>query len=181
MAARHGMFKMSGGDVDSLKQQLLSMCDAARQGLEGPASPDFNAVVDSLIALNPTPSPAASPLMGGRWNMRWTSEKEILFLLEKGLFGLPCTSVYQVIDTEAGSLTNSLDFEEESFLRVGSTFRPGEGERFDFKFQSCALKWRWLEVPLPPVGEGWGSQVYLDNTLRIQKDSRGDMLIATKA
>ena len=28
--------------------------------------------------------------------MAWTTEKEILFLVEKGLFGLKCISVYQV-------------------------------------------------------------------------------------
>ena len=30
------------------------------------------------------------------------------------------------------------------------------------------MKWKFVEVPLPPVGEGWGEQVYLDDTLRIQ-------------
>ena len=55
-----------------------------------------------------------------------------------------------------------------------------EGARFEFKFAACALKWRFLQLPLPPVGEGWGEQVYLDETLRIQRDSRGDTLIATR-
>jgi hypothetical protein len=35
--------------------------------------------------------------MSGRWEMRWTTEKEILFLVEKGFFGQKCLSVYQVI------------------------------------------------------------------------------------
>ena len=56
--------------------------------------------------------------------------------------------------------------------RYLSTSRP--------QFQSCALKWKFLEVPLPPVGEGWGEQVYLDDTLRIQRDSRGDTLVARR-
>ena len=42
--------------------------------------------------------------MSGRWDMRWTTEKEILFLVEKGFFGLKCLSVYQVRDEK-----NSLD------------------------------------------------------------------------
>lgn len=28
-----------------------------------------------------------SPLMGGDWDLAWTSEKEVSFLMEKGLFG----------------------------------------------------------------------------------------------
>ena len=65
------------------------------------------AQIETLEANNPTPNPASSPLMTGRWNMAWTTEKEILFLVEKGFFGLRCLSVYQVL-----SLTRSQ-------LRVG--------------------------------------------------------------
>ena len=37
-----------------------------------------------------------------------------------------------------------------------------------------------VRVPLPPVGRGWGELLYLDDDLRIQRDVRGDMLVATK-
>jgi hypothetical protein len=30
------------------------------------------------------------------------------------------------------------------------------------------------------VGKGWGELLYLDDELRIQKDVRGDIVIATK-
>ena len=32
-----------------------------------------------------------------------------------------------------------------------------------------------------PVGRGWGELLYLDDELRIQRDVRGDMLVATRA
>ena len=72
------------------------------------------------------------------------------------------------------------DTNTRATMQVDSTFANAEGARFEFKFAACALKWRFLELPLPPVGEGWGEQVYLDETLRIQRDSRGDTLIATR-
>jgi hypothetical protein len=85
--------------------------------------------------------------MSGRWTMAWTTEKEILFLVEKGFFGLKCNAVYQVkkiilkrtvlivtadssparvnkrdalqdIDAAAGTLANALIFDEDSYLKA---------------------------------------------------------------
>ena len=67
-------------------------------------------------------------------------------------------------------------------LRVCSTFAPDEddGRRFNFAFESCDLRWRSVTLPLPPVGKGWGEVVYLDDDFRIQRDVRGDLLVATR-
>ena len=67
-------------------------------------------------------------------------------------------------------------------LRVCSTFAPDEvdGRRFNFAFESCDVRWRSVTVPLPPVGKGWGEVVYLDDDFRIQRDVRGDLLVATR-
>ena len=119
-------------------------------------SEEFEALVEALIAANPTPKPAESSLMSGRWKMAWTTEKvmhahahvhvnththththtcgklaclaplsrlrrrsqEILFCVEKGLFGLPCTDVYQTIDADQGTLGNVIEFTDQGFLKV---------------------------------------------------------------
>ena len=44
--------------------------------------------------------------------------QEILFCVEKGLFGLPCTDVYQTIDADQGTLGNVIEFTDQGFLKV---------------------------------------------------------------
>jgi len=58
--------------------------------------------------------------------MKWTSEKEILFCVEKVFFGLSCTDMYQTIDVGAGALGNVIEFGDEGFLK--------KGFRFELKF-----------------------------------------------
>lgn len=101
--------------------------------------------------------------------------------MEKGLFGLPWERTFQTINVPAGKLENIIQF-HGGFLRVGSTVAPDaeRGERFNFAFNSCSVRWRSIELPLPPVGKGWGELLYLDDELRIQRDVRGDLLIATR-
>lgn len=48
------------------------------------------------------------------------------------------------------------------------------------RFESCAAKWRSVTVALPPVGTGWFEVVYLDEELRVAKDSRGDLQICRR-
>ena len=35
-------------------------------------------------------------------------------------------------------------------------------------------------VPLPPVGKGWFDNLYVDDTLRVARDSRGDTLVVVR-
>ena len=151
-------------------------------------------LMESLAALNPTPNPAASPSLCGEWEIVWTTESELLGLTANGFFGLECTRAYQTISREksgggggasgsawAYSLANSIDFEQECYLNVGSTCEPaGSGGRVSFAFESCAAKWKGLTVPLPPVGSGYFEVLYLDDELRLCKDSRGDLQICQR-
>ncbi|KAH8095515.1 glutathione S-transferase [Aureococcus anophagefferens] len=142
---------------------------------------------DELLALPRTRRRArGEPALLGAWDLLWTTERELNFAMDKGLFAAgPCTGVSQTIDVAAGDLENTVLFDNDSKLFVGSSIAPSPddaaGRRFDFKFSSCYLQWRGTKVPLPPVGEGWGDILYLDDTLRVQRDIRGDVLIATRA
>ena len=169
----------------ALKDELLDLAAASRGGLtafDAEQQARFDQAIARLADLNPTREPARSPLFNGRWVCRWTTEQEINFAVEKGLFGLPWVSTYQDIDLQEQTLENTIEFEGGS-LRVGSTIQPDDdlGARFNFAFEQCSVKWRSLTVPLPPVGRGWGDLLYLDEEMRIQRDLRGNLLVATRA
>mmetsp|Transcript_3288 Transcript_3288/g.6478 ORF Transcript_3288/g.6478 Transcript_3288/m.6478 type:complete len:250 (-) Transcript_3288:260-1009(-) len=171
---------------DALKRELLELADKSRGGIL-PLDAAEQARLDEIIteqlpALNPTTEPARSNLFSGEWDCVWTTESELNFAVEKGLFGLPWQRTYQSIDVPAGSLTNVIQFDDGA-LTVGSTISPdedGDGSRFKFEFEECSVRWRGLTVPLPPFGRGWGDLLYLDETMRIQRDIRGDLLVAQK-
>merc|ERR1712196_359930 len=105
---------------------------------------------------------------------------------EKGFFGLPCLGTSQTIGPAGGeanaelALNNSIDF-DDGFLRVGSSCEPAStGRRVSFRFASCSARWRNIEVPLPPVGQGYFDVLYLDDELRLCSDVRGDLQICQR-
>lgn len=180
----------------SLKAELLDACAAdARFGADTDAAgvARIEALMDELSLVNPTRDPASSPKLCGRWDIVWTTESELLALMSNpgGFFGLPCTASYQVIARERAddgdsweyALDNAIDFDGgDSFLRVGSSCAPAaSGGKVSFSFKRCDLKWRQLQLPLPPVGSGFFEVLYLDDDLRVCKDSRGDLQICRRA
>ena len=122
-------------------------------------------------------------MLKATWDILWTTESELLALTSNGFLGLPCTASYQTISQKPDdtyTLDNAIDF-DGGFLRVGSTCEPAPtGGRVDFRFESCAAKWKQFEVPLPPVGAGFFEVLYMDDELRLCKDSRGDLQICTR-
>lgn len=176
-----------GRQRESLKAELLDLIKSSPPGV-GRFEDEVKALrfeeifTSELPALNPTPDPARSSLFSGEWECIWTNENELNFAVRSGLFGLPWRRTYQNIDIEGCRLDNFIEFEEGGLLTVGSTISPDEsdGKRFNFRFSEASLKWRSLQVPLPPVGQGWGDLLYLDDDMRLQRDIRGDLLIGMK-
>lgn len=143
--------------------ELLALCrrDAPRAEVE--------AAIDAL-----PPSPRAP--IDGRWRLEWTTEKEVLFLKERG-----STGIFQDICLEAGRLEQLVLF-ESGCLRVGSTASAEPGSaRVAFSFDSCAARWGGVELPLPPTGSGWFDTVYVDEAVRVSRDVRGDTQVVTRA
>ena len=142
----------------------------------------FEIFTKELPALNPTPNPAQSSLFSGEWECIWTSEKEINFLVKAGLFGDSWQRTYQKIDIPNNLLENFLEFDNNGGLSVGSYInpQPKKGDRFDIQFQDAVLKWKGFTLNLPPVGSGWGELLYLDETIRLQRDIRGDLILAKR-
>ena len=138
--------------------------------------------VDALVAAAPSSATgaAAKKALSAAWRLLWTSERETLFLLDKGLFGREAGESYQTIDVAARTLSNTIEFADGAEFAVESTIELEEGARVAFRFTSAGLRLPRLTLPLPPFGQGWFDNVYVDDTLRISRDSRGDTLVVTR-
>mmetsp|Transcript_4231 Transcript_4231/g.6317 ORF Transcript_4231/g.6317 Transcript_4231/m.6317 type:complete len:226 (-) Transcript_4231:152-829(-) len=166
-----------------LKKELLEAVQGTKRGvvMDDAKNAEIRGLIEKLCKLNPTPNAANSPLVNGRWRLQWTTEKEVLFIAKNGVFGLAATNIVQDIDTVGNSLQNLIELENDSFFSVKSTCVPKENsDRIEFKFVSASLKYKMLKVPLPPVGKGWFANIYLDEDIRINSDSRGDVQITTR-
>jgi len=162
-----------------LKRDLLALLEGSAQGTKTTAAEqaEIDRLIDALAALNPTAE--AGPKLSGRWKLLWTTEKETLALVAGGVLGRSVTEVFQLIDTGAGTLSNVIGFEGGAF-EVDSTCEPGTGIRVDFSFNAARVRFGDFALPLPPVGRGWFDCVYIDDELRIVRDSRSDALIAVR-
>ena len=82
----------------------------------------------------------------------------------------------------AGRLQNVITFPPSGFFLVDSRIQlaGGTGLRVDFEFEAARLKTPGWELPLPPFGKGWFENIYVDESLRVARDSRGDLLVVER-
>lgn len=112
------------------------------------------------------------------YNREWTTEKEINVFTDFGISDV----VTQTID--GALLENFIEFRKGGGLRVSGDLSVPEqgGKRTNFKFTTATLDLgRWGTYKIPPVGEGWFETVYLDKELRVDCNSRDDILICTSS
>lgn len=179
-----------GRKREALKAEMFSLIKQSSPpgnsagSFDDPSDGDrfFEIFNTELPALNPTPDPAQSPLFSGEWECIWTSEKEINLLVKAGLLGENWQRTYQKIDIPNKTLENFLEFDNEAALSVGSYIQPQEdkGNRFNIRFQEAVLRWKGFTLNLPPIGKGWGELLYLDEDIRLQRDIRGDFIVARR-
>ena len=82
--------------------------------------------------------------------------------------------------TTSPQLRNEIPFiKGGSFCVEGRLAIPDDGGvRTEFEFTTAILNLgAWGEYRLPPVGKGWFDTIYLDDSLRIDCNSRQDILI----
>lgn len=152
---------------------------------------DRKAIIDAVAELKAANEGrnTTGPESSGTWELLWTTEKETLFILERApLFGTKAGGVYQVIDNGSSSsgssphLQNVITFPPEGAFIVDSSIQADGPQRTAFSFTSAKLKLPGgRALGLPPFGKGWFDNVYLDDTLRVSCDSRGDTLITMRA
>ncbi|KAK9867961.1 hypothetical protein WJX84_006014 [Apatococcus fuscideae] len=115
------------------------------------------------------------------WKLAWTTEKETLFILKNAKwFGTKAEDVFQVIDVENNSLQNVITFPPDGAFVVESSLEVIGDQRTNFKFSGAKLKLPKRTLNIPPFGKGWFDTVYLDETVRVAKDIRGDTLITIR-
>lgn len=106
----------------------------------------------------------------------WTTEKEINVFNDWGISG----TISQTISGPV--LLNMIPFKKGGSFGVKGrlTISEPDGIRTDFEFESATLDLgKWGSHALPPVGKGWFDTIYLDENLRIDINSRDDILICT--
>eukprot|EP00242_Pyramimonas_sp_CCMP2087_P001553 CAMPEP_0198230154 /NCGR_PEP_ID=MMETSP1445-20131203/114510_1 /TAXON_ID=36898 /ORGANISM="Pyramimonas sp., Strain CCMP2087" /LENGTH=251 /DNA_ID=CAMNT_0043910669 /DNA_START=73 /DNA_END=828 /DNA_ORIENTATION=+ len=171
-----GTQKSRKKEVDAAKKDLLGLLEGSQRGVVKVDRGEVEAVVDRFNELQgDTPTTGAD--LSGVWELMWTSEKEVLFLLEKGIFAVgPAQASYQVIDVDNGTLQNVITFGEdsESAFVVQSSLEPTSDVRVQFQFQGAELRLPKRTFKIPPLGKGWFDTVYLDKTTRMARDVRGD-------
>jgi len=182
------------------RDEVLRLAEAQNRGV-GHTDADRAAMeraVDALVAASlSTPPDLTADASGGNtdpdrlsanWRLAWTSERETLWLLERwpgpGDTRATTTQAYQRIDVRAGTLSNAVVFGASgNVFTVESEVEVMDGTRVDFRFRAARLELRWpveATLPIPPVGEGWFDNLYVDDTLRVARDSRGDTLVVVR-
>eukprot|EP00752_Nemacystus_decipiens_P009091 g8117.t1 len=169
---------------EKLKERLLMLVRCTERGIS--TSEEQRQDIDELIAalepFNPNAKSVTSESLSALWVLEWTTEQEILFLMEKGLPWKPSGPVQQEIDVNAKTLSNKMIFGDDSLFEVFSSIDPDpSGPRVNFEFEACKLTYGGFTLPLPPVGKGWFESVYLDHDLRVTRDVRGDVTVLVKS
>ena len=157
----------------ALIQRRKELKDRLQQECEKNDRLQIEEIIAELQQLTPTPNSASSQLLQRKWLLAWTTEKEINLFIDWNL----SSDIYQTIDGSV--LENMIPFQMGGYLGVkGNLSAELDGVRTNFEFTEATLDLgRWGSFNIPPVGKGWFDTVYLDKELRVDTNSRNDILI----
>jgi PAP_fibrillin len=156
-----------------LAQRRKELKGLLQQECEKNNRQEIEDIIAELEQVTPTPDSAKSPLLQRKWLLTWTTEKEINLFIDWNLSG----EIYQTID--GAVLENMIPFQKGGYLGVkGDLSAEANGVRTNFEFTEATLDLgRWGSFKIPPVGKGWFDTLYLDDQLRVDTNSRNDILI----
>lgn len=168
----------------NIMKEILSIIATTERGT-CTTQQDLDMLKDKFNQLEQLPPTEYGPaLLNGTWKLLWTTEKEILFIIqEKGLAswcGTTAGEVYQVIDLENQRLQNCIEFPPEGSFVVDSSLQYGP-DKCSFEFQGARLNLPGNRtVPLPPLGKSRFKTLFVSQKYRIALDDRGDYLIVER-
>lgn len=171
--------KDAAAAVLKLKTALINECEGKQQKKKVDRDV-VESYIDEFAKMTPITQTAASEKLQKKWLLIWTTEKEINFFLDTGLSN---GNISQTIKGDI--LENRIPFGNGSryFGVTGRLNIPDPaGIRTEFVFEQAMLELdNWGRYQFPPVGKGWFDTLYLDDELRIDCNSRNDILICHAA
>eukprot|EP00850_Spirogloea_muscicola_P020258 SM000211S06628 [mRNA] locus=s211:79558:81300:- [translate_table: standard] len=150
----------------SLRQRLL---EAIR------CKGDVEKAIGELVATNPTPKPATSEALPGRWRQVWSSQASNANFLQKVAANF--SSNWQTISAESEGLENMVEFLPGIRLKAGAATKPASDIRTEVQITSAAVELGPLTIPLNLRGGGHVEQLYLDDAIRVSRGNKGSVFV----
>ncbi|CAI5961604.1 unnamed protein product [Closterium sp. NIES-65] len=120
--------------------------------------------------------------LSATWKLLWTTEKETLFIFKQApLFSTTAGDTFQTIDVAKGTLSNTITFPPSGMFDVSASIQVASAQRVTFQFTGARLVTASWTLPVPPFGQGWFDNTYIDKEIRISRDSRGDVLVTERS
>lgn len=179
--------KMGGGPIrgDQLPS-ILNLIESSRQGLNPQNKESIIAmmnIVENQNAAFIQKDRSFRDKVSGKWELLWTTEKETLFFINKGLFGKKVTLVSQTIDFKTNQINNLIEFEDgREFSVLGKLSDDNiDKRRVNFEFTKASIKIPPIpKLSIPPIGKGWFDNIFCNDKYRLSRDVRGDYLVSRK-
>jgi hypothetical protein len=171
-----------GQKRSQLKNDLLELCSSGKPNEID--RKEVEIIMEELAQIRPFDNTASSPSLQKEWILKWTTEKEINIFSEWNISG----EVTQTIQN-GDELISIIPFKKGGGLTVEGLLSVDEsddddgdsssssGIRTNFEFSSATLDLNFVKLTLPPIGKGWFDTIYLDEELRVDVNSRNDILI----
>jgi len=166
-----------------LKSDLLELCSSGKPNEID--RKEVEIITEELAQIRPFDNTASSPSLQKEWILKWTTEKEVNIFSEWNISG----EVTQTIQN-GDELISIIPFKKGGGLTVEGVLSVDEsddgdgdgdgdssGIRTNFEFSSATLDLNFVKLTVPPIGKGWFDTIYLDEELRVDVNSRNDILI----
>jgi len=112
--------------------------------------------------------------VAGTWRLVWSQQAENASPLQK--WGTKQSRNYQIIDVEAGTLENVVDL-GFSQVRAQATCAALGDDKTDVVINGAGLQAGPVRLPLGIKGTGFVEWLYLDDTMRVTKGSKGSVFV----
>lgn len=180
-AKRVNMKIFGGGPIKAPElKRVIELVEQSRRGLIKDKNEEIIQMMNAIGANN---KKVILEKGEGDWELIWTTEKETLFFISKGLFGAKCLQVSQSIDLKTNQINNLITFDRDRKFSVLGDLSTDKSntKRINFKFKRADIIIPPIPtLSLPPVGEGWFDNIYCNDMYRLSKDIRGDYLISKR-